>query len=285
MLVTGSAIVWSTGGLIARHVETGQWNMVFYRGLFAAIALLAFLLLRDGRKTWSLFRNLGAPGLAVACCFAIASTSFVLALNHTTVATILFVQSTAPLIAGVLAWIWLGERMTWIRSCAMILALGGVAIMISDNSTEGDAIGIIFSIMIAFSIATATVLVRRYRDIRMAPATCLASLSLAFLGGGLGTPWEVGGQDIFLLFLFGAFQLALGLVLFTSGARLIPAGEAILLGLLEAILAPTWVWIWPSINEYPGDSAVIGGAIVLIAVVFATAMEMSRVRRIAPPME
>jgi drug/metabolite transporter (DMT)-like permease len=241
--------------------------------------------LADGRAILSLFRNMGLPGILVATCFGFGSTSFVIALQHTTVATILFVQSTSPLIAGTLAWIWLGERTTWIRSGAMVLALAGVAIMVSDSSGHGDALGIALSIVIAFAIATATVTVRRYSEIRMTPATCLSAMALACLGFTLGTPGDVSGSDIFLLFLFGTVQLAFGFILFTSGARLIPAGETILIGLLEAILAPLWVWLWPGINEYPGDRAVIGGLIVIGAVVLSTTLEMGKVKRIAPPIE
>ena len=234
---------------------------------------------------WSMFRNMGVPGLIVATCFAIGSTSFVIALHHTTVATILFVQSTAPLIAAGLAWVWMGERLTWIRGIAMAMALAGVAIMISDAGSHGDALGVMLSVLIAFAIATATVTVRRYSEIRMTPATCISAMALTCLGFSLGTPGEVSGNDIFLLFLFGTVQLAFGFILFTSGARLIPAGEATLIGLLESILAPLWVWVWPGINEYPGDRAVIGGVIVIGAVVFSTSLEMGKTKRIAPPFE
>lgn len=284
-MVSGAAVFWSTGGLIARHVETDQWNILFYRGLFAALTLLAFLLWRDGSKVWSLFRGLGYPGLVVAVCFATASTSFVVALQHTSVANILFVQSSSPLVAAMLAWLWLGERMTLVRSICMVLALTGVVIMVSNSTSQGDALGNGLSLVIAFAFAMATVTVRRYSEIRMTPAACLAATLQACIGGALGTPGEVGGSDVFLLFLFGSAQLAVGLILFTYGARLIPAGETILLCLLESILAPIWVWVWPGINEYPGDRAIIGGLVVVAAVVLSTALEMNKARQIAPPVE
>jgi drug/metabolite transporter (DMT)-like permease len=284
-MVAGAATVWSTGGLIVRHVEADAWTIVFWRGAFAAFTLLLYMAVRDGRNIVALFRNLGLGGLGVAICFGTASSSFVVALQHTSVATILFLQSASPLVAGVLAWLWLGERMTWIKALAMLLALVGVAITVSDQEANGDTLGVVLSIVIMIAFAFATVLVRRFSHIRMTPATCLSSFWLVAIGGTLGSPASVDGIELVLLFLFGACQLGIGFILFTTGARLIPAGEAILLSLLESILAPIWVWVWPTLHEYPGDRALIGGALVIAAVIWNTVVEMGQAKPIAPPIE
>ena len=285
MLVAGAATVWSTGGLIARHVHESEWTIAFWRGAFAALTLIVYLGLRDGRGAVALFRNLGWPGAAVALLFGTASLSFIVALQHASVATILFVQSASPLVAGGLAWLWLKERMTWIKAASVAAALTGVAIIVSDKDVQADTIGIVLSVIIMVAFAGATVLVRRFSDIRMAPATCLSALLLVAVGGALGTPMSVSLNELGLLFLFGAFQLATGFILFTTGARLIPAGEAILLSLLETILAPIWVWVWPTLREDPGERAILGGAIVVAAVVCNTLTEMTQIKRVAPPIE
>ena len=284
-MVAGAAIVWSTGGLIVRHVDADAWTIVFWRGLFASLTLLLYLAVRDGRNMPALFRGLGWGGVGVAICFGTASTSFVIALQHTSVATILFIQSAAPLVAGVLAWLWLGERMTWVKASAMLLALVGVGITVYGEDASGDVLGIALSLVIMICFAFATVLVRRFSHVRMTPATCLSAFWLVAVGGTLGTPASVDGTELVLLFLFGACQLGIGFILFTTGARLIPAGEAILLSLLESILAPIWVWVWPTLHEYPGDRALIGGALVIAAVIWNTVAGMGQNKRIAPPIE
>jgi drug/metabolite transporter (DMT)-like permease len=284
-MVAGAAIVWSTGGLIVRHVEADSWTIVFWRGFFAAFILLAYLAIRDGRNTVGLFRNLGLPGLGVAFCFFAASLSFVIALHHTSVAVILFLQSAAPLVAGVLAWLWLKERTGVVKIVAMLMAAVGVFITISGQAAGGSALGIGLSVVILFAFAFATVLVRRFNHIRMTPATCLSALGLVGVGAFMGSPFQVSGHDLALLALFGAGQLGIGFILFTNGARLIPAGEAILLSLLETIFAPIWVWVWPGLNEYPGDRALIGGGVVIAAVVWSTVADMGSAKRIAPPVE
>jgi drug/metabolite transporter (DMT)-like permease len=287
VLVCGAAIVWSTGGLMVRHIDESAWTIAFWRGAFAALTLIAYLLFRDGRNTLASFRNMGLPGLAVAACFGVASLSFIIALQHASVATILFIQSASPLVAVALAWVWLKEAVTWSKAATMLAALGGVAIIVSDpeaqSGAKNDAIGISLSIVIMIAIALATVLVRRYQHIRMTPATCLSSLWLVVVGTAMGTPLSPNADEFVLLFLFGTFQLGLGFILFTTGARLIPAGEAILLTLLESILAPIWVWVWPTLHEYPGDRALIGGALVIAAVIWNTLSEMTQIKRIAPP--
>ena len=289
MLVAGAAIVWSTGGLMVRHVDEGAWTIAFWRGAFAAMTLLLYLAIRDGRNTFALFRNMGWPGLGVAACFGSASLSFIIALQHASVATILFIQSAAPLIACGLAWLWLKEPMTWVKAATMAAALAGVAIIVSGpesaSGVQNDALGIALSVLIMISFALATVLVRRYSHIRMAPATCLSALWLVVVGAILGTPLTPSAGEFGLLFLFGACQLGIGFILFTTGARLIPAGEAILLSLLESILAPIWVWAWPGLHEYPGDRALIGGTLVIAAVIWNTLSEMSNIKRVAPPIE
>jgi drug/metabolite transporter (DMT)-like permease len=168
----------------------------------------------------------------------------------------------------------------------MLIALVGVGIAVSDQGgTDGDVLGIALSVVIMICFALATVLVRRFSHVRMTPATCLSALWLVAVGGTMGSPASVDGTELVLLFLFGACQLGIGFILFTTGARLIPAGEAILLSLLETVLGPIWVWVWPTLHEYPGDYALIGGALVIAAVIWNTVAEMGQNKRIAPPVE
>jgi drug/metabolite transporter (DMT)-like permease len=280
LLVLAAAFCWSSGGLIARHISTDVWTQAAGRGFFAAITLLAFLLIRDGRNTWALFRALGLPGIVVACCFAAASLSFVVALRHATVALILVIQSTVPLIAALLAFVWMRERVGWVRGIAMLVALFGVWRMVSGGGESGgDTLGIVLSCVIPLVLSIATVTVRRYQAIRMTPAMCLAATIIMVVGLVMREAAPVSGEDFFLLFLFGAVQLAVGMICFATGAPLIPAGEAALLGLLECVLGPIWVWIF--LGEHPGDQVLFGGVLTLAAVAGNTAYDMARASRIS----
>jgi len=280
ILVAGSAVIWSFGGAIARFIDiSDNWTVVFWRSIFAAVFLLAFMLLRDGPAgTLKLFRGMGLAGAAVAVCFATASTSFIVALAYTTVANILLMQAGVPLIAALLAWALFGERVsgpTWLAIGAVI---AGVAIMVSssftgDVSPIGDGLALLIAVM--FSIAT--VITRRASQIRMTPAVCLGTLIAATVSGLLASGYAVSAVNFAWLFAFGAINLGLGLALFATGARLIPAAVAALVGTLEPVLGPVWVWLIH--GEVPGLRTIIGGTIVFLALFTHLLTDWLRQRR------
>lgn len=281
ILVAGAAICWSSGGAIARMLDTDPWTTVFWRSAFGALALFAFLLWRDRGRTFALFRETGWPGIAVGVCFATASTCFVYALTLTTVANILIIQSTAPFIAAVLGRFLLNERVRMQGWIAILAALAGVVIMVSDSVQRGSVMGDLLAVIIALAFSTSIVIVRRHSEVRMTPATCLAAVFAGLVALPLAAPLDVSAKDFGFLALFGAGQLALGMVLFMTGARLIPAAEAALLSVLETILGPIWVWVF--FAENPGERAILGGLIVLAALIVHTLLDLRRQQKAVPP--
>jgi drug/metabolite transporter (DMT)-like permease len=266
LMVAGSALCWSFGGTIARYIsEPDPWTIVFWRALFSSAFLLLFMLWRDGPKdTVRMFRGMGLPGIGVALCFGIASSCFIIALQFTTVANILLTQAAAPLFAALLAWMVFGERInlpTWIAIAAVI---GGVGIMVSASfSGEVSPIGDGIALLLTILFSTAIVITRHHPDVRMMPAVCLgtglASLAAFFLAGGLA----VSADDFALLILFGAVNLGLGLALFVTGARLVPAALVALVSNVEPVLGPLWVWLCH--GEVPALRTLLGGGIVFAA--------------------
>lgn len=265
-LVAASAVVWSTGGMLARGLEVGDgWTVVFWRSLWAAAFLAAFLVWRDGvRGAWGLMRGMGWPGLGVAVCFAWASISFVLALAHTTVANILLIQAGVPLFAALIAWAVLGERVTLATWAAIGAVFAGVGLMVSEGLGQGGApIGDALALGIALAFAAATVITRAHAGVRMTPAVCLGTLLALGVAAVMAGGFTVGARDMGLLVAFGALNLGLGMALFVTGARLVPAALAALIGTLEPVLGPIWVWLVHS--EVPSDRTLLGGAVILAA--------------------
>lgn len=279
-----AALFWSSGGAIDRFVMVeDSWTVVFWRMFWAAVFLGGFMLWRDGlRGSMRLFAGMGWPGVSVAACFCFCATAFVLALGYTTVANILLIQAAVPFIAALFAWMVLGERIsgpTWI---AIGTVLVGVGIMVSESfgkeiSPIGDALAL--GIAIVFSIAT--VITRRYAHVRMVPATCLATAMGAVIASTQAASLAISGSDIYVLFLFGAVNLGLGLALFTTGARVIPAAFAALIATLETILGPFWVWLIHA--EVPSLRVLIGGAIVMVTLFVHIGVEFNRLSRPARP--
>jgi len=270
LLVAAAACCFSSGGLIARLVATDPWTTSFWRGLCAAAFLAAVLGLR-ARATGERRPRLGWPALAFACSIATASTCFLLALDRTSVANTLVVMSTGPYLAGLLGWLLLGERVRARSWLAMTITLAGTAVMVSGSRAAGTLAGDFLALGMAASFAIGVVAVRANPRVPMAPAAALGALLASALALPFAEPLSVGARDLGLLALFGVGQFAAGFLLFTAGAPLIPAAEASLIGLLETVLGPLWVWL--ALGEEPGPRTLFGGAMVLGAMVIHATLD------------
>lgn len=281
LLVLGSAVVWSFSGTLARFLPIDGWTVVFWRSFFAALFLLGFMLLRDGpRGTVTLFRNMGLPGIAVGLCFAIASTSFILALAYTTVANVVLIQAGVPLIAALIGWFVFRERISFLTWLAIAAVIGGVAIMVSDSMSGAvSPIGDALAILIAFVFALATVITRRFAHVRMTPAACFGTVVAGTVAAVMASGLSVTLPELGILVTFGALNFGLGLALFVTGARLVPSALAALLGTAETVLGPLWVAVIH--GEIPSLTTILGGTVVLVALLSYLGVEMWRQRRLA----
>ena len=273
-LVAAAALCWSSGGLIARLVATDPWTTVFWRSVFCAAFLFSAVAIARRGRLAAVVRETGWPGLLMAACFAIASTCFIMALARTSVANTLVIQSLSPFIAGLGGWLFLGERVrprTW---SAMGVALLGTVVMLWGSAGAGSRIGDLLALGTATAFAGATVVVRWHRTVPMPAAAALAAALAGVLASGWADPSSATAGDLALLALFGIGQLGAGLLLFTAGARLIPVAEASLIGVLECVLGPLWVWL--AVGERPGAFSLVGGAVILSALIVHTAADLIR---------
>ena len=267
-----AAVAWSTAGVLQRQLTLDTPTQVMGRAAFAGAALLAYVAVVERGRVVEAFRSVGIAGLAVAVCVAIASAGFIAALNHTSVARVLFILALAPVLAALLARVTLGEPITRRTVAAMALALVGVALMLGSPG-EGSLAGDGLSFVVALAFALMVVITRWRRDVSMAPATCLsqAILVVAFLP--FASPGDIGGADLGWLAALGIGQIGLGFALLTVGARLIPAAQVGLITLLEVVLGPLWVWL--ALDERPSTYTLVGGAIVIVAIVIQTRAQPS----------
>jgi drug/metabolite transporter (DMT)-like permease len=258
-----AAVAWSTAGVLQRELSMDTGTQVAGRALIAFLALAGFVAIRRRGRTIGAFRSMGAAGLGVAACTAVASGSFIVALNHATVANVLFLQAVAPVAAALLAWVALGESVTRRAAAAMAGALGGVALMVGGPGS-GGVLGVGVSLLMTVAFAGTIVITRHRRDVSMAPAICLSQLLVFLAAAPFAAPGSVTGRDLGFLLLLGVGQMGLGLAFLTVGARLIPPAEVALITLLEVVLGPLWVWIVDA--ERPAATALAGGAVVVVAV-------------------
>jgi drug/metabolite transporter (DMT)-like permease len=272
LLVACAAVCWSSGGLIVRLVGTSPWTTSLWRSVFASLFLAALLSVLRGRNILAQWREGGRPVVLVAACMAAASTCFIFSLAYTSVANTLILMSTGPYVAGLLGWIWLGEQValrTWVT---MSVALAGTVVMVSNSYAHGTGFGDLLAILMAVSFAVATVLVRRHPDVQMTSAAALSTALTGLIALPLADPFAISARDFGLLAFFGVGQFGAGFLLFMTGARLLPAAETALIGMLETVLGPLWVWL--ILSERPSGASLAGGALILAALVANTVIDL-----------
>jgi drug/metabolite transporter (DMT)-like permease len=262
-----AAVAWSTAGVLQRQLTLDTPTQVFGRAAFAGAALLVWVAIAERGRVVHAFRAIGMAGIVVALCVATASCSFIAALNHISVARVLFIVALAPVLAAALARLTLGEPLTRRTVVAMALALAGVALMLGAPG-EGSLAGDGLSFVVALSFALMIVITRWRSDVSMAPATCLSQVILVVAFLPFADAGAIGGDDMAWLAALGIGQVGLGFALLTVGARLIPAAQVGLITLLEVVLGPLWVWL--ALDERPSALTLAGGAIVLGAIVIQT---------------
>jgi drug/metabolite transporter (DMT)-like permease len=267
LFVALAAVAWSTAGLLQRELTVDTATQLAGRAVFACIFVGGFVAVTNRGRTVDAFRSMGVAGLAVAACTAIASGSFIVALNHANVANVLFMQALSPIAAALLAWIALGESITRRAFLAMAIALLGVGLMVG-GAGSGGVVGVGASLLMTLSFAVGLVITRHRREVSMAPAICLSQVFVVLVAAPFADAASITRRDLGLLVLLGVGQMGLGLIFLVIGARLIPAAEVALITLLEVVLGPLWVWI--SISERPAPTTLLGGVVVILAVLLQT---------------
>src|SRR3954453_20474649 len=168
-----AALAWPGAAGLQRGLSVNAATQVAVRAAFAGVALLAWVAFSERGRVVEASRSVGGAGVAFAACVAVASGSFIVALNHTMVAHVLFIQAMAPVLAPLLAWLALREPVSARTGVAMAVALAGVARMVGGPG-GGSLLGDGLSLLMALAFAVSIVISRHRRDVSMLPPTCLA---------------------------------------------------------------------------------------------------------------
>lgn len=268
-LVATASLVWSTGGLFVRFLDLDLWTMQAWRSLFSALSLVVAVIIDKGRRTPKAMLDIGRLGLAAAPVAAVSMISYVAALKLTTVANVMIIYATVPFVAAAVAFLWMGERIERRTLIASAVALVGIGIMAGSTTRPSDFAGNALSFLMTLAFAVLLVMARRYPSLAMAPVNALGAMLCAVLCWPLVPGGLPSSSEMLILAVFGATTTGFAYLLFLTGGRLIPSSEAALIGLLDVVLAPLWVWL--AFGEDPGTPAMIGGSIVLAALLWCLA--------------
>lgn len=261
LLVVTSAITFSTAGLFTKGVDAGAWDVIFWRGLSAAAFTCLWIVLRGSARHD--FAGMGASGWAVGVVGALGTAAFIPSFKLTSIANVSLIYAISPLIAALLAWIFIAERAAPRTLAGCLAALVGVAIIVSGSLGQISLYGDLLALWMTIAMASIMVIYRAFPQTPGAGPQVLQSLLLLPCAALLGAPLSVAPGEIAILIAFGLL-FAIASVTLAEGAKRIASGQTALLSSLETPLAPVFAFF--VFAEIPERATFLGGALVLVAV-------------------
>ena len=271
-----AGLSWSFGAVVVRHMDEANsyvFQYLFYRGISIALILLIYLFITEGLNFYKNFLKIGISGVMGGIFLAIAFTGFIYSITITSAAVTLFMLAAMPFIAAIFGYFFLNEILRRSTLISMVIAFIGVCIMIINDSITGTVLGALLGFVSATGFALYTVTIRWKPETPKFTTVVLAGLfctffSFIFLGFSFEPFNTMPVKNSYLSLLHGLF-VASGLILYSLGAKYLPAAELALLSLMEVVGGVLWVWL-PifGINETPSFTVIIGGVIITFAVIF-----------------
>ena len=264
LLFGGFCLSW--GGFIVRSFqEANVWQILFLRSLFFIIALILFLSLTYKNKVLRVIKGSGTPGVLGGFVMSFSFVAFIIAMNNTTVANVVFIISTQTMFLAIFGFFYLKEKVSLIGSSSIFLAMSGILIMVGDSISTGSLFGNLVALVIPINFAIYVMIIRKNSNLDMVPAMLYSGIFSLIYGAILSNSFEFTSHDLFMGFLLGVPQLALGFICITIGSRTTASATVGLLMLMETLCGPLWVWLF--LSEIPPISVFIGGAVIISAII------------------
>lgn len=275
IFVTAGAVTWSSAGFFTRLIDLDYPTMIAGRGIFGAVGMLAIIIAFAPRTRTSQFRNMERwDGLFVVN-YIFGTICYVSSLGQTSIAHNAVIFATLPFIAALLGWMFLNTLPSREAIFSSLIAMIGVVVMVGFSS-DGALLGDILSFLGTASMAASMIIVRRYPTVNIPAGSTIAS----FVSGVIVLPFAdlamVTPTHFLYLVLFGLLNASAGLTLYSLGSRRLPPMETALISLLDTPLSPFWVWL--VFGEKMGPQTLIGGLIVLFAVILHIFLSQRRQR-------
>ncbi|MDO9145461.1 MAG: DMT family transporter [Rhodoferax sp.] len=264
-------LMWSTAGVVTRHLEHAQkFEVTFWRSFFTMLCLLVMLPMFKGRDVFSRMRHGGAALWWSGLCWSGMFTFFMVAIMLTTVANVLVTLALAPLFTALASRIFIGHRIplrTWL---AIVVAGAGIAFMYASQLSQGVSLaGTLVALCVPIAGAANWTITQHShaqgKDVDLIPAVLIGAVLSSLITLPLAWPFQASAYDLSLLFGLGLGQLAIPCVLVVVCARVLKAPEIALLGLLEVIFGILLAWV--GAGEVPGPDVFVGGTLVIGALV------------------
>ena len=264
LLFGGFCLSW--GGFVIRSFEEASvWQILLLRSFFFMIALMFFLIFTYKKNTIKIIKDAGYPALIGGLVMSLSFIAFVVSMSSTTVANVVFIISTQTMFLAIFGYFYLKEKVSLISFLSIVLAMSGIALMVGDSFSSGSFFGNIVALAIPINFSILVMIIRKNKNLDMVPAIFYSGIFSIIYGLILSESFIFTSHDILMGFFLGVPQLAFGFICITIGSRTTPSATIGLLMLTETLFGPIWVWIF--LNEIPALSVLIGGIVIISAIV------------------
>jgi drug/metabolite transporter (DMT)-like permease len=264
VLIVASTAFFALAGIFTKAATMSDpWTIACWRGFVGSLAIGGYVYMRRDRARPAASFSLGWRGWALAAVGALSSIAFIAAFKHTYVANVAVIYATVPFMAAAIEWLALAARARIQTMATAAISLIGVTIIVAGSVGGGNLFGDGLAVLMTFGCAVYLVMVRAYRGTPVVWAAAVSSLLLFLAGWIFADPLAISGRDFVVVAGFG-LTFAAASILWTEGARFLPASESGLLGAAEVPLAILFAWL--ILAELPPMQSIVGGAIVLVAV-------------------
>ena len=265
VLVFLGACFLSFGGLIVKSFEGATlWQILFWRSIFYSILVGFFLLTTYKKNIFNSFYKSGMPGFIGGIILSLGFSAYVFAMYNTTVANTNFIIQTQAIFLAIFGYIFLKEKISKLTFASILLAFSGIILIFGSSLSFGNMSGNMAAFIMPISFATLILIVRKFPDTDMVPIQFIAGIGAIVIGYLFSSKIFISSHDIFLGFIAGFFQVGIGFILITIGARSTPSAIVGIIMLTEAVLGPLWAWLF--VNENPPLVVLFGGTIIILAV-------------------
>jgi drug/metabolite transporter (DMT)-like permease len=258
----------STDSYFIREADFDSWTIAFFFGLYSAIALSALYRFRADESPRDAFRRAPRPLLTVAALASTSQIAFTAAVNNTAVSNVVVIVAATPIFAAVLAWVVLRERTERRVAIAIAMTVVGIVVVVSGSFGAPTLDGDLLALLAIVSFATSVIVWRRHPELSRPLALAVSSATMAVVAAPFASFDDVPLRVLVAVGLMGLIFNPLGRVSYTSAPRYAPASEVALFTPIETVAATAWAWMF--FSERPSAQTVVGGVIVIAAVLYGT---------------
>ena len=274
-IVLFAGVLWSFGPYVVRQIDDAAsvpWQYLFTRGTVIFLILNCYLFFTEGIQFYKNYLRIGLSGLLGGIGLGTAMITFIWSITNTSAAITLLCLAAMPFITALLGFLFLKEQISFGVWMSIVVASIGVTIMAFGSVSLGSFTGLLFGLASAVGFSIFSVTLRWKKNTPKFTTVAIAGLFCVFV-----SLFILNSNDLNIistsknesLFALHGTLVCLGLILYSIGSKFIPAADLTLLSLTEVVGGIFWVWL-PilGINEIPSANTIIGGFLILMAILY-----------------